>query len=129
MTLINLNNEKAPNLNDYDTVVLGGSFYIGRIQKALTNYMKANLSLLLQKRIGLFICAGEPEPLRSQELEAAFPAELFQHATAKDKFGYEFNFDKLKILDKILISVKGIKKSISELDEEAIEKFAQAMSI
>lgn len=128
VTLVNLNQDMVPDLDDFDTVILGGSIYIGRIQKALTNYMKANLSSLLQKRIGLFICAGEKEPVLSRELEAAFPPELLKHATSQGKFGFEFNFDKLKIIDKILISkVKGVKKSISELDAEAIEKFAKAI--
>lgn len=70
--------------------------------------IEVNFPYLLQKRLGLFICAGEPEPKSTQELAEAFPAELFNQAAAKDVFGYEFCFEKLNFLDKFIMRrVKG----------------------
>ncbi|MFZ5639495.1 MAG: flavodoxin domain-containing protein [Bacillota bacterium] len=57
--LVNVMKEKVPGLDQYDNVILGGSIYIGKIQKALIKYIKSNLPSLLQKRVGLFICAGD----------------------------------------------------------------------
>lgn len=128
VSLANIANKKVPTLDDYDNVILGGSIYVGKIQKLLTNYIKANLPILLHKRVGLFICAGQPEPVRTQELEQAFPAELYNHAAAKDVFGYEFRFDKLSFLDKLIMrKVAGVTQSISDLSEEKIESLAKAI--
>ncbi len=125
----NLTKEKAPDLKEFDNVILGGSIYIGKIQKTLTRYINANLPVLLQKNIGLFICAGEPEPVRTRELEDSFPPELFNHAKAKEVFGHEFNYEKLNFLDKFIMrTVKKVTTSSSDLSEEKIENFANAIN-
>ena len=46
-TLINIMTESAPPLDAFDTVILGGSIYIGRVQKELTAYIGANRKQLL----------------------------------------------------------------------------------
>lgn len=128
VSLINIAKEKAPNLDIYDNVILGGSIYVGKIQKTLTNYITLNLPYLLHKRVGLFICAGQPEPVCTKELEEAFPVELFNHAAAKGVFGYEYRFDKLKWLDKLMVrKVAGVTESKYELSEQIIEDFAKAV--
>lgn len=128
VSLVDLAKAKVPNLNDYDTVILGGSIYVGKIQKALTTYVNSNLPDLLKKRVGLFICAGQPEPVCTKELEEAFPAELYQHAAAKDVFGCEYRFDKLKWLDKLMVrKVAGITESKYDLSEQKISDFAKAI--
>lgn len=127
--LVNLTKDQAPNLSEFDTVILGGSIYVGKVQKTLTNYISANLPMLLQKRVGLFICAAQPEPVRSQELEQAYPVDLFNHALAKEVFGHEFNFQKLSFIHKIIVrKLVGVSETVSELSEEKIEQFAKALS-
>lgn len=129
VSMVNISREKAPDLRSYDTVIIGGSIYIGRIQKVIRKYVKTNLSSLLQKRIGLFICAAEPEPIRTQELTDAFPVELFKHAVVKDVLGYEYDFNKLSFLDKLILrKIKGVTNSKSNLSENTIEKFVKTIS-
>lgn len=126
--LINIAKDKVPNLDDYDNIILGGSIYVGKIQKTLTSYINSNLPYLLHKRVGLFICAAQPEPVRTKELEEAFPVELYNHAVAKDAFGYEYRFDKLKFLDKLIVrKIAGVTDSVYELSEQKIENFAKAV--
>lgn len=72
--LINIVKELVPPLNEYDTVILGGSIYAGNIQTKLGEFMNYNLDILLQKRVGLFLCAAHPDPeVREKELAASFP--------------------------------------------------------
>ncbi len=128
--LVNIAKEKAPDLEGYDNIILGGSIYKGKIQKALTQYIKAKLPLLLHKRVGLFICAGEPEPVRTRELECAFPKELYNHARVKEVFGYEICYEKLNIFDKFIMrTIKDITKSSADLSQEKIEKFAETICL
>jgi menaquinone-dependent protoporphyrinogen oxidase len=131
VALINITKEKAPSLKEYDNVILGGSIYVGRIQKQLISFMKDNLEELSKKRVGLFICAAlnEPEKL-IKELKDAFPEELTNNAIIKEVFGYEFSFEKMGFMDKMMTkSIVGIKSSVSSLQKETIEKFADAMNL
>lgn len=126
----NLSKEKVPDLKEFDNVILGGSIYIGKMQKTLTKYINASLPVLLQKKIGLFICAGEPDlAVRTRELENSFPPELFNHAAAREVFGHEFNYEKLNFLDKFIMrTFKGVTESSFDLSEEKIENFANAIN-
>lgn len=128
--LVNVMKETVPPVDAYDNVILAGSIYMGRIQKELTNYVTANLPVLLQKRVGLFICAASPEPAaRMKELETSFPGELCAKAVCKDVFGYDLNYDKLNFFEKLIMRmVTGSKESSSHLEHEKIASFAKAIS-
>jgi len=124
--LVNIMHGPAQDLDQYDTIILGGSIYIGKVQKKLTAFIASNLSTLLKKRIGLFLCAGEKdETLKEKELTSAFPPVLFEHAIVKDVLGFKLDMDKLNFLEKFIMSkVKGSKTSVYELSEEKICAFA-----
>lgn len=125
--LVNVMREKVINLEEFDTVVLGGSIYMGKIQKKLTNYINSNIGKLLEKRVGLFVCAGEEDPEKqNKQLERVFSKELFNHAVTKETFGYEINFEKANFFHKLIFrSMSGIKESYSKINNDKIEKFAQ----
>lgn len=126
--LVNVIQEKVPDIGEYDTIILGGSIYIGKIHKKLTGYIKSNLELLLKKRIGLFICGSEEPEACEKELISAFPSELQNHAISKEVFGYEIYVEKLNFIEKKMMkAIKGVCESISELSEEKIESFAKKM--
>ena len=124
--LVNLIKEKAPELGSYDLVILGGSVYVGSVQKELKKFASDNLSLLQDKKIGLFICGAQPTDEELQrELKGSFPSELYDKAAAKGVFGYEFDFGKLGFLHKLMIGkIAGVKESQFKLSEEKIETFA-----
>ncbi|MBU3112473.1 flavodoxin domain-containing protein [Clostridium lacusfryxellense] len=117
------------NLDKYDNIILGGSIYIGKVQKKLIDFITESLSTLLEKRIGLFLCAGEKdETLKTKELISAFPPVLFEHALVKDIFGFEIDINKLNFFEKFIMSkVKGVKTSVYELSEEKIYAFAERL--
>ena len=119
--------EPVTQLKEYDNIILGGSIYIGKIQKKLSSFIDKNLPLLLEKRIGLFICAAEKdETLVGKELESAFTHVLFDHAIVKETFGFELDMNKLGFFEKFIMSkVKGVKTSIHELSEPKIDVFAK----
>lgn len=43
-------------LKDYDTVIIGGSIYMGKIQDRIKAFCKEHEEELLKKHLGLFIC-------------------------------------------------------------------------
>lgn len=126
--LVNIMKEKAPALDEYDRVILGGSIYAGKMQKKLSGFIAGNVPQLMKKRVGLFICAAQPEPAKSQELQASFPPELFAHAAVKEAFGYEYDFKKLNLFEKLVIRViAGVTSSKFELSDEKIDIFAKTI--
>jgi len=121
--IINLKEVKNPGITNYDTVILGASIYIGKIQKQMRKFIKNNLNELLKKNIALFIMAGQKE--KAQEtLYNAYPMELFDHAFAKEYFGYEMILENMNFLEKAATKAQGVTESKSEIMHDAIEKMA-----
>lgn len=126
VTLINLMKVKVPDVGNFDTLILGGSIYMGKIQKEMISFIKQHEAELLQKRLGVFICAAQEPKTAKQELEEAFPAQLLQHAVVKENLGYEFDFQKMNFVDKTATKlIAKTKKSIFALSEDAITGFAK----
>ena len=122
--IINIREDKNPGLENYETVILGGSIYAGNIQKELKNFVNNNLDLLLAKKIGLFLCCGMEKDYKKQ-LKKAFPKELLVHSITDQYFGFEYNKNKMNLIEKALIKlvVKG-KTNLSNILEDNIERLA-----
>lgn len=135
--LVNVKKENVPNLDNFDTVMIGGSIYMGKIQKEISEFCLENLNKLKDKKIGLFTCCMRNGELAEEQLNNTFPQELVSSAVAKKYFGGEFRFKKMNFLEKFI--VKMVTKSdnnLSKLDtskdmsmivEENISRFAQLM--
>lgn len=127
--LYDITKDQIPSLEPYDTVIIGGSIYMGRIQKKLLSYLKTSSRELLSKKLGLYLCAAHPDQkTREDELRHAFPEQIYQHALIKDILGYALDFEKMHFLDRLIMSkVKGDKISTSEYHTEKILAFAEAL--
>ncbi|WP_058303030.1 flavodoxin domain-containing protein [Gorillibacterium timonense] len=128
--LCNIMTDSVPPLDVYDTVILGGSIYVGKVQKKLTNYISRNLNSLLTKNVGLYLCAGETkEEGRLQFLQKAYPDTLYRHAAVKEVLGYAYAFDKMNFLERWIIKkIKGDNISTAEYDNDGISQFAAVLN-
>lgn len=125
----NLKDLKALDLSQYNSVVIGGSLYIGRIQEEVTAFCKNNMDVLKTKKIGLFICGMQNEEVLKTELKASFAEELFEHAAAKECFGGEFILKKMNFVDRMITRmVAKTHKDTSSISVEKISAFAQLMN-
>ncbi|KNY29322.1 flavodoxin domain-containing protein [Pseudobacteroides cellulosolvens] len=141
VSLHNLKNSSKPDLSKYDTVIIGGSIYAGRIQKAVIELCTQNISLLKEKKLGLFICCMFMDSAEAQ-LKNAFPEELLNNATAKESFGGEMIFSDMNFFEKTLTKIvsktlakndpklSGIdsKKDVSMIMDDNIRRFAQLIN-
>ncbi|MCX7921893.1 MAG: flavodoxin domain-containing protein [Clostridia bacterium] len=139
--LHNLKAGAAPDLTKYDKVIIGGSIYAGRIQKEVSTFCSQNLSLLKDKKLGLFICCMFPNNAETQ-LNGAFPQELLNSTAAKENFGGEMKFSDMNFGEKFLTKMVSkviaknnpeipqldMKKDTSMIINENIDKFAQLMN-
>ena len=123
-TLVNLKYEKAPKLDEFDTIIIGGSVHGGKIQKRIRKFCDANISKLLEKNLGLFMCYMDTQN-EDQEFKDSFPNLLIDHAVAKGFFGGEFKFEQMNLIEKYIAGkVTGNSKSVSRINSQAINHFA-----
>lgn len=126
---VNLTKEQVPDLSSFDTVVIGGPIYVGKTLKPLTAYMQQNLEMLKQKRLALFLCAGEQVPAQIEKMiNTNFPPELCSQALYKGAMGGELKMENVGFLMKfILKNFIKVKENYSRLSEESIVALAKAV--
>lgn len=129
VTILNMKDGK-PDLKKYDTVIVGGSIYMNKIQHSISSYLRANEKELIKKNLGLFIgCYTAPGT--EGYLEQFFPTSLLVHARAKDMLGGLMQYDVMNpVYRKIFKSLKKIddfNKSFIEpkIETERIRAFAK----
>jgi len=117
-------------LDDYDFIVIGGSIHAGSVQKGIYDFCMQNIEILKRKKLGLFICCMKEGKEAKTQFENAFPEELRNHSSANGLFGGEFNFKKMNFMERFLVrKIAKVDKSVSNLNKEAINKFADVSSI
>jgi menaquinone-dependent protoporphyrinogen oxidase len=127
--LYNLYQHPDPNLEPFDTVIVGGSIHFGKIQAGVQRFCKEHHGELIYKNLGLFICCMETGETAKTEFENAFEEPLRRHAVAKGIFGGEFNLKKMTHFERMVIRyIANVRESTSNLDKEAIRQFANALS-
>ncbi len=123
--IVNIQENSKPFLENFDTVIIGGSIYGGKIQKEIQKFIEDNLETLLSKRIGLYLCCGIEKDFEKQ-LENSMSEKLLSHTSVVGYFGYEYNIDKMNFLEKTMVKfVAKDKAGKSNINEENIKEFAR----
>ena len=129
VTLHDLKRGKDISIASFDKVVVGGSFYMGSIQKEVKEFCAEHLKELESKPIALFICCMKEGEEAQAELDGAFPSELSAKAIAKEYLGGEFIFKKMNFLDRLIVKkVVKIEKDVSTLSIEKVDKLAEVLN-
>lgn len=132
VTAVNAMTDSIPPIEEFDSIIVGGSVYMGQIQKKIKEFCITNTGELCSKRLGLFLCCGLPENL-DLSMKTAFPAELLEKAAAKECFGGELRVNKMKFMHKLvtnmmLKSAEKEGKAPPKAINENILKLAAAMN-
>ena len=128
VTITKLGNNPSPDITKYNTIIIGGSIHAGNIQNKIKRFCNNNLSFLLNKRIGLFLCCMEKGQTAQKQFDEAYPEQLRNHAAASGLFGGEFDFSKMNLFEKAIIKkIANITESISRLNKQAITEFAEKL--
>jgi len=127
--LINLKTDKIPDLEKFDTVIMGGSIHGGQIQDKIKNFCKRNMEKLLTKRLGLYLCCMKKGEEAQRQFLDAYPDPLRNHAEVKGIFGGEFMFEKMNFLERMIVKkATNVTKSISQINQNVIDHFAENFS-
>lgn len=123
VTVVNAVKDNIPDLSMFDTIIVGGSIYMGNVQKEIKEFCLKNSSVLKNKRVGLFICCMNKENTDAQ-LNNAFPKELLDSAICKDSFGGEFIFKTMNFMERFIVKkISKTDKDISEINDKNIDEF------
>jgi menaquinone-dependent protoporphyrinogen oxidase len=127
--LADLRLRHVPDVHAYDVVLIGGSIYGGRIQREVTWFCESQGELLLKRRTGLFLCCLSQGEHAREQLQTAFPEWLAAHAFARSLFGGDLHYDRLTLLDRLL--VRGLPRpprGVSLIDANAIGAMADMVN-
>ncbi|MEX1376188.1 MAG: flavodoxin domain-containing protein [Eubacteriales bacterium] len=121
--------QKIKNVAEYDNVIMGGSIYMTMPNKHVKAFAKKNMKVLMDKKVGLFLCCGGIEKF-DEFLAKTFPAELIEKAYAKECFGGKMNKENMSGFHKKIVEM--IEKDESQPPmkslEENIGKLAEKFS-
>ena len=125
--LIDLSKDQIPNLNDFNTIIVGGSIYMGTMQNKIKEFCIKNQEILLKKRLGFFMCSMNKE-LKQKSFDESFPEKLRTVAIANGLLGGEIIIKNLGFIEKIIVRmVSGVKEDQSTLDQNAIDQFIKSI--
>jgi menaquinone-dependent protoporphyrinogen oxidase len=126
---VNLKTTPGFSFESFDTVILGASVYVGRIQPEMAAFCASYKDKLLKKKLGLFICSGDHSE-KGREYIKLFGEELHRHASSKKLFGDEIYWEKLNLFEKLAMRIiKKSKASTSNIETGAIDELAKEMKL
>lgn len=125
--LVRISRRRRFNLQNFDTIIVGGSIHEGMIQRSVHKFCESNLETLLQKQIGLFVCCMDPDANEQELIERAFPDRLVKHALASGFFGGELNIKKMNLLHKIMTRKAARLQKEPDIDFQKILDFARSL--
>lgn len=127
--LCDLKAVKSIDLSQYNKVIIGGSIYMEKIQKEVSEFCVKNLDALKDKKVGLFISCMRDGDFAEKELKASFPKDLLDNAIVKENFGGEFIFKKMGFMERLIVKkVAKIYEDTSNILNERIISFAKSMN-
>ena len=126
--LFNLKNDEPKDLNEFGTIIIGGSIHVGSMQSKLRNFMKSSMNILQSKRVALYLVCMDKTEKRIEQFDNAFPAKLREASIANGFMGGEFCFDKMNFLEKAIIKkISGKSENVSEIDYDAVDEFVSKL--
>lgn len=131
---VNLRDEQVPDIEAFDKVIIGGSIYMGMLRKEVKSFCTDHKTILMNKKLGLFITCGTAGEIADNQLKNNYDIELYNHAIAKECLGGAINIDKAKFLDKMIIKIvskadKGDAKKYDGIDQDHLNNFIQRMNV
>lgn len=131
--VVDIQKDGISSLDSFDQIIIGGSIYMGQINKKLKAFCESNKDIIAAKRLGLFLCCGLEENFQ-QSMENAFPGELIEKAVSKECFGGQLRTEIMKGPDKLITNM--MKKATAKQGRpeatklrENIKKLAAGMNL
>lgn len=128
---INIKKDSIPEIDSFDTIIIGSSVYMGKISKKINEFVVKNLGQLKGKKVALFLCCMAEGADGEKQINTVYPQELVDNAIDKELLGGEFLFSKMNFFEKFIIkkiSKSDGEKDVSKVSEDKINSFAKIIN-
>ena len=131
VTLFSLKKNPQPDIDAFEMVIIGTSIYAGQASKKVKSFCKENETLLLKKRIGLFVCGMHPDKEEQEkELKNAFPEALLKKSEATSFLGGAYLFEQMNFFERMIIKkVAKTTESVEQIDWGRVEEFVSLLKV
>ena len=101
---VDVQKDTISSLDAFDQIIIGGSIYMGQINKKLRLFCESNIEAIGAKRLGLFLCCGLAENFE-QSMSNAFPSQLIEKAASRECFGGQLRTEIMKGPDRLITNM------------------------
>jgi menaquinone-dependent protoporphyrinogen oxidase len=117
-------------LDDYDKIMIGGPVMMGKMNKAVTAFIRTKMDVLMTKKIVLFIAGSETDKDGlAKEINDAFPKQLRDRAMYTTHIGYGFNLENMNFIVRMMIrKAANIESSVMNLNYDELDKIANMIN-
>ncbi len=123
--VVDVKKSRSVNLAGYDLIVLGSSIRMDKIHVEVSRFVKENLSILLGKRVGLFICSGDD---KTDHIGNNYPRALVDHAAAKAQFGGQIRLEEFgPVMRFMLKKAANVMENYDRLRPDVIAEFSKVL--
>lgn len=128
VALLNLRQDKAPQLSNYERIIIGSSVKSGKLEKAIYNFCSKHHNEMKELVLGLFVCSSETNEVDARQNLEAFPEQLLFSARSTAVFKAQLNVETSGFIRRLLVKNFTLKKNRSKLiDSEAVYQFSKRM--
>lgn len=122
--LVKFGIDVMPDLDNFDSILVGCAVYAGKINSKLFKFMEKNRQLLASKKVILFYAAAEKitDPLK------IFPSGIGEYTVGIYRIGFEITMKKLGFFIGTIFRIMGRSKDYTEKDEGNITKIIQQVN-
>jgi len=119
--------QPAPDLAEYDCIILGSSVYAGMFRKTAKTFFAQNSNTLKTKNLGLF-ASGMSKSESDKVFSENIPAEVLQVAKATMLLGGIFDPKKANFAERLIVRVVTKQSGyVDTIDDEKIAEFVKAI--
>ncbi|HLO89949.1 MAG: flavodoxin domain-containing protein [Chloroflexota bacterium] len=127
--LINLKKVKDINLDDYDSIIIGGSIHAGNVQTRIKRFCHDHMLELSTKPLGLFLSCMEEDKAQEQ-FDNAYPESLRKAAVSTKLTGGEILLDKMNFLERYIVKKVGkMTETVSNIKEDKVKELVNEMGL
>jgi len=123
--MVDIRRFRRTELAPYDSVIVGTSVYMGKINSKIKQFFSRHAAELRQKKLHLFVCGLAQGEEGAAQLKKQISEELVQHAAQVKHLGCEVNYERLNPLYRaIMKKIVATEKPQIGLHDDEIKTFA-----
>jgi len=117
--MIDIKENKSPNLEPYERVYIGSPVYYGKINKRISQFISTNKDILLKKDLRIFTVGMDDNNIQDTR-KNNFDKDVLDHAKIIYAGG-AYNFEEMSWFERFIVKrISSVNESYQNIKKEAI---------